>query len=80
MVVVSPALTVLRRADGGTWSPDHVLRSAVRLLFPGETTIIDLAVTVAPGVPEGTYNGSIRCLATTGMVPLRIVVHESSEW
>jgi len=80
VVVVSPALTVLRRADGGTWSPDHALRSAVRLLWPGRSTVIDLAVTVAAGVPPGTYDGSIRCLATTGMVPVRIIVCESSGW
>lgn len=80
VVVVSPALTVLRRADGGTWSPDHALRSAVRLLWPGESTTIELALTIAGCVPEGTYDGSIRCLATTGTVPVRIIVHESSEW
>jgi len=80
VVVVSPALTTLRRADGGTWSPDHALRSGARLLWPGESTVIDLAVTVAADVPVGTYDGSIRCLATTGMVPVRVVVREPSEW
>jgi hypothetical protein len=78
VVVVSPALTTLRRADGGTWSPDHALRSAARLLWPGDATVIDLAVTIAADVPPGTYDGSIRCLGTTGMVPVRIAIR--SEW
>ncbi len=80
VVVVSPALTTLRRADGATWSPDHTLRSAARLLWPGESTVIDLVVTVAADVPTGAYDGSIRCLATTGMVPVRITIREPSEW
>jgi hypothetical protein len=79
LVVVSPALTMFRRADGGTWSPDHALRSTSRLLWPGESTTIDLAVSVAARVPAGIYDGSIRCLATTGMVPVRVIIRESSE-
>ncbi len=79
VVVVSPTLTTSARRRRHLVPGPHAAVGGTTAVA-GESTVIDLVVTVAADVPTGAYDGSIRCLATTGMVPVRITIREPSEW
>ena len=75
-IVVSPALGVLRLADGTTWTPEHALTAVPRVVSPGSTAAIGLVIVVAPDVPPGTYHGSVRFGGARGVLPVRITVRD----